>query len=64
MVDFRRHQILCLSSICLIPVVATWLLPRTGFFDEVANSCATTRASMYPTLGMNALGLFGICFLW
>eukprot|EP00904_Undaria_pinnatifida_P012482 jgi/Undpi1/8364/HiC_scaffold_25.g10832.m1 len=59
-----EHQILTLSSICLIPVVATWMLPRTGFFDEVANSCATTKVSMYPTLGMNALGLFGICFLW
>eukprot|EP00903_Cladosiphon_okamuranus_P006658 g6501.t1 len=59
-----ENQILFLSGVSLIPVVATWLVPGTAVFDEVSNSCSTNEASMYPTLGMNALGLFGICFLW
>ncbi|CAM9272311.1 unnamed protein product [Ectocarpus sp. 4 AP-2014] len=59
-----EHQILFLSGICLIPVVTTWLIPGTAVFDEESNSCATNSASMYPTLGMNALGMYGICYLW
>eukprot|EP00903_Cladosiphon_okamuranus_P006660 g6502.t2 len=59
-----ENQILFLSGVSLIPVVATWLVPGTAVFDEVSNSCSTNEASMYPTLGMNALGLFGICYLW
>lgn len=53
-----------LSSMSLIPVVTTWIIPGTAVFDERANSCATDSAAMYPTLGMNALGLYGICYLW
>lgn len=48
----------------MIPVVATWLIPGTAVFDERSNSCSTNEASMYPTLGMNALGLYAICYLW
>ncbi|CAM9337731.1 unnamed protein product, partial [Ectocarpus sp. 12 AP-2014] len=61
---YTEHQILFLSGICLIPVVTTWLIPGTAVFDEESNSCATNSASMYPTLGMNALGMYGICYLW
>jgi len=50
--------------VCLFPVITTWLVPGTAAFDERSNSCYADEVSMYPTLAMNALGLFGILYLW
>ncbi|CAB1110198.1 unnamed protein product [Ectocarpus sp. CCAP 1310/34] len=58
------HQILFMSSLSLIPVVATWAVPHTGYFDEVANTCSTTTFSTIVVLGMDALGFLAICYLW
>ncbi|CAN0141568.1 unnamed protein product, partial [Ectocarpus sp. 4 AP-2014] len=58
------HQILFMSSLSLIPVVATWAVPHTGYFDEAANTCSTTTFSAIVVLGMDALGFLAICFLW
>ncbi|CAM9739286.1 unnamed protein product, partial [Ectocarpus fasciculatus] len=58
------YQILFMSSLSLIPVVATWAVPHTGDFDEVANACSTTSFSTYVTLGMNGFGFLGIFYLW
>ncbi|CAM9969419.1 unnamed protein product, partial [Ectocarpus sp. 8 AP-2014] len=58
------HQILFMSSLSLIPVVATWAVPHTGYFDEAANTCSTTTFSAVVVLGMDALGFLAICYLW
>ncbi|CAN0273478.1 unnamed protein product, partial [Ectocarpus sp. 12 AP-2014] len=58
------HQILFMSSLSLIPVVATWAVPHTGYFDEAANTCSTTTFSSIVVLGMDALGFLAICYLW
>ncbi|CAM9905729.1 unnamed protein product, partial [Hapterophycus canaliculatus] len=59
-----RHQILLVSSFSLIPVLSTWAIPDTVYFDEVANTCYSATTSRLITLGMDLIGLFGICFLW
>ncbi|CAM9258383.1 unnamed protein product, partial [Scytosiphon promiscuus] len=59
-----EHQILLLSSLSLIPVLSTWAVPDTGYFDEVANTCYSTTTSSLVTLGMDVIGFCGICFLW
>ena len=53
-----------MSSLSLIPVVSTWIVPRTGHFDEAANTCVSTTFSSLVVLGMDVLGFMAICFLW
>eukprot|EP00904_Undaria_pinnatifida_P012481 jgi/Undpi1/8363/HiC_scaffold_25.g10831.m1 len=48
----------------LIPVVCTWIVPRTGHFDEVANTCVSTTFSSLVVVFMDILGFLAICFLW
>lgn len=53
-----------MSSLSLIPPVATWAVPHTGDFDEVANACSTASFSTFVILGMNGLGFLAILYLW
>lgn len=53
-----------MSSVSLIPVIATWISPRSGVFDETANICRTTTFSNLVVLFMDLLGFLAICFLW
>ncbi|CAN0467879.1 unnamed protein product [Laminaria digitata] len=59
-----EHQILLMSSLSLIPVVSTWIVPRTSHFDESANTCVSTTFSSLVVLFMDVLGFLAICFLW
>lgn len=53
-----------MSSVSLVPVIATWIAPHSGYFDETANTCATNALSAAVVLGMDTLGFLAICFLW
>lgn len=59
-----RHQMILMSSISLIPVIATWVSPRSGVFDETANICRVTTFSGLVVIAMDLYAFLAICFLW
>eukprot|EP00903_Cladosiphon_okamuranus_P006656 g6499.t1 len=59
-----EFQVLFMSSVSLIPVIATWIAPHSGYFDENANTCSTNTLSAAVVLFMDLLGFLAICFLW